>query len=326
MRETDSQAPRFDVTTFGEAVFRLSVPAGQRLETANNFDIDASGTEANVVGALSRLGWRCGWVSALPKNPLGRRVQNKFRGHGIDLSAVVWQEEGRVGTYYVEFAEAPRPIKVVYDRKDSCFARMGPEDVDWDYLLDTRHLHLTGLTIPLSARAGQVIEQAVGRAKQAGITTSIDVNHRSLLWSAEEARERLLPLTDGIDLLFCSMRDVWTVFGCEGPPEQSVPRLAGMTGAAKVVVTLGEEGVVAFDGDRMLREAARPVTIIDRIGAGDAMAAGVLHGWLQGSLQDGLRYGTLMAALALSQFGDTVITHAGELDRLLDNSAIDIRR
>ena len=173
------------------------------------------------------MGWRCGWVSALPKNPLGRRVQNKFRGHGIDLSAVVWQEEGRVGTYYVEFAEAPRPIKVVYDRKDSCFARMGPEDVDWDYLLDTRHLHLTGLTIPLSARAGQVIEQAVGRAKQAGITTSIDVNHRSLLWSAEEARERLLPLTDGIDLLFCSMRDVWTVFGCEGPPRTVCPKACG---------------------------------------------------------------------------------------------------
>lgn len=326
MREPGTNPRRFDVTTFGEAVIRLSVPAGQRMETASGFDIDVSGTEANVVGALSRLGWRCGWVSSLPESPLGRRVLNKFRGHGIDLSAVSWRPEGRIATYFVEFAHAPRPIRIYYDRKDSCFTRMQPEDIDWDYLLDARHLHLTGLSVPLGPWTGEIIERAITLAKGRGLTTSIDVNYRSLLWTTEEARARLVPLVGGVDLLMCSLRDAKSVFGCEGSAEGAALQLAGLTGAANIVLTLEREGVIAFDGSRLHREAASPVKIVDRIGAGDAMAAGVLHGWLQDSLQAGLRYGSVMAALALSQFGDAVVTHAGELERILGGSSTDIQR
>ena len=326
MRDSGTHASRFDVTTFGEALVRLSVPAGRRMETTSGFDVDVSGTEANVVGALSRLGWRCGWVSALPESPLGRCVQNKFRGHGIDLSSVTWRPDGRIATYFVEFAHEPRPIRIYYDRKDSCFTHMRPEDIDWDYLLNTRHLHLTGLSVPLGPSTGEITENAVRRAKSRGVTTSIDVNYRSLLWTIVEARERLGPLIDGVDLLMCSSRDAKSVFGCEGSAESTARQMADVTGAANIVLTLGEEGVIAFDGSRLHREAAKPVKIIDRIGAGDAMAAGVLHGWLQGSLQAGLRYGTAMAALALSQFGDTVVTHSGELDLILDDSATDIQR
>ncbi len=326
MRETGTHASRFDVTTFGEALVRLSVPAGRRMETTSRFDVDVSGAEANVVGALSRLGWRCGWVSALPESPLGRCVQNKFRGHGIDLSAVAWRAEGRIATYFVEFAHEPRPVRIYYDRKGSCFSQMRSKDIDWDYLLNTRHLHLTGLTVPLGPSTGEIIESAIRRAKSRGATTSIDVNYRSLLWTAEEARTRLGSIVEGVDLLLCSLRDAKSVFGCEEPVESSIRQLADMTGAANVVLTLGEEGVIAFDGSGLHREAAKPVKIIDRIGAGDAMAAGVLHGWLQGSLQAGLRFGTFMAALALSQFGDTVVTHSRELDRIRDDSATEIRR
>ncbi len=326
MHEPGKHPHRFDVTTFGEAVIRLSVPAGQRMETASGFDIDVSGTEANVVGALSRLGWRCGWVSALPKSPLGRRVQNKFRGHGIDLSAVSWRPEGRIATYFVEFAHAPRPVGIYYDRKDSCFTRMRPEDIDWDYLLNARHLHVTGLSVPLGPKTGEIIKRAIRLAKSRGVTTSMDVNYRSLLWTTGEARARLMPLVGDVDLLMCSLRDANSVFGCEGSAEDTARQLADLTGAANIVLTLEREGVIAFDGSRLHREAARPVKIVDRIGAGDAMAAGILHGWLQDSLQAGLRYGSVMAALALSQFGDTVVTHSGELDRILVDSTTDIRR
>ena len=58
--------------------------------------------------------------------------------------------------------------------------------------------------------------------------------------------------------------------------------------------------------------------ILDRIGAGDAMVGGVLHGWLQGDFAKGLRYGALTAALALSQYGDQVITTSEELEALLE--------
>ena len=148
-------------------------------------------------------------------------------------------------------------FRIYYDRKDSCFTHMRPEDIDWDYLLNTRHLHLTGLSVPLGPSTGEITENAVRRAKSRGVTTSIDVNYRSLLWTIEEARERLGPLIDGVDLLMCSSRDAKSVFGCEGSAESTARQMADVTGAATVVLTLGEEGVIAFDGSQLHREAAK---------------------------------------------------------------------
>ena len=318
--------PRFDLTTFGEGVLRLSVPAGHRIETASTFDVNVSGTEANVAGALSRLGWSCGWVSALPDTPPGRRVQHAYRAHGIDLSSIVWREQGRVSCYYVEYAHPPRPIRIYYDRKTSCLTEMTPEDVDWDYLLDTRHLHLTGLTVPLSGNTQAIVTLAMQRARAKAITTSLDVNFRKLLWTEAEARETLLPLASGVDILFVGRRDAVSVFGCGGSPEEIIEGLAQLTQARNIVVSLSKDGVIGWDGAKTHRVEAKPVRIVDRIGAGDALVAGALHGWLQGDLAKGLEYGSVMAALAMSQVGDTVVTHQRELDRLLAGDEADIVR
>src|SRR5512133_4332197 len=96
--------PRFDVTTFGEMLLRLSVPSGERLEAATHVDVHPAGAEANVVNLLARLNRRTCWIGALPKNPLGRMAANALRESGVNLDGVSWREDGRMGTYYVEFA------------------------------------------------------------------------------------------------------------------------------------------------------------------------------------------------------------------------------
>lgn len=309
--------PRFDVTTYGEGGLRLSVPAGRRLETTNSLDVDVAGTEANVVGALVRLGWRCGWVSALPSSGPGRRVAHALRAAGVDLAAVRWRDQGRLSCYYIEYALPPRATTVLYDRRDSCFTQMRAADVDWPYLLDTRHLHLSGLTYPLSPHAGEIIREALARAQGAGIGTSLDINHRDQLWSAEQCRDALLPLCRGVDLLFCSRRDAHRVFGCaDDCAEVAAERLCECTGARRVVMSSSAAGVVAHGPEGTWHCAARPTVILDRAGAGDALAAGVLHGWLRADLRAGLRYGSTLAAMALSQYGDMVVTDAAELERL----------
>lgn len=307
---------RFDVTTYGEGGLRLSVQPGLRIETAERFDVDIAGTEANVVGALARLGWRCAWVSALPTSAPGRRVAHKLRAAGIDLAGVRWYEHGRVSCYYVEYAVPPRSTHVHYDRRDSCFAQMTPAEVDWSTLLDTRHLHLSGLTVPLSDNTGAIIAEAFERARRAGVSTSLDVNHRDQLWSPQQCREALLPLARGVEVLFCSRRDAERVFGCDGEVGRCIAQLRELTAAGIVVMSDGADGATALATEGSLQCPARPATLVDRMGAGDGLAAGVLHGWLRGDLGAGLRYGCTMAALAMSQHGDMVITDAAELDRL----------
>lgn len=318
--------PRFDVTTLGEGQLRYSVPPGQRLEVATQLDVHIACTEANVSSLLARLGWRCGWISGLPSTPLGRRVANEFRLSGLDMSAMVWSDSGRLATYYVEYAVPPRATQVYYDRANTVFTNLTVEQIDWEYLLDTRLLHISGLTVPLSPSIREILIEAVRRAKAAGVPVSFDMNYRRRVWTPQEARETVLPILRDVAVLFCGRSDARQVFGIEGEPQEIVLQLGDLTGAGHIVTSLSGDGLIGWDRQAFHRQPAREVVILDRIGAGDAMVGGVLHGWLQGDFAKGLRYGALTAALALSQYGDQVITTSEELEALLESSSTDIFR
>ncbi len=321
-----AEASRFEVTSFGETMLRLSVSAGRRLEEVRQFDVHIGGAESNVCAALAALGRRSGWASRLPDNPLGQLVVRRLKAAGVDTAAVVLAEEARLGSYYVQFAAAPRPTQVIYDRANSAAAAMTSADLDWEYLLDTRVLHLSGITPALSPSCRQLIEEAMGRARAKGVAVSFDVNYRSRLWSTQEAGAVLGALVKGVDILICSRKDAQKLFGLTGEEEQVLSQLKGLTKAGHVVLTLGSHGVAAFDGNSYRYEPAVAAQVVDRIGAGDALSAGVLDGYLDGSIEEGLRRGTALAALALSQHGDILITSRNELDAMLASQAEDISR
>lgn len=307
-------------------MLRMSVPAGQRLEMASQLDLCPAGAEANLTVALSRLGRRCAWVGGLPEGALGRLVANHLRMAGVNLEGVVWSETGRIGTYFIEFAVPPRPIQVIYDRANSVASQLRADQIDWDYLLNSRLLHLTGITPAVSASCLNLIREAVARAKASGVAVSFDINYRQKLWSEAAARETLTPLIQEVDLLFCGQGDANRVFGCSGSPEQIVQALVERSQAKCVVVTLGDQGAIAWDGSQFHQTMAVPVEVVDRIGAGDALAAGVIHGWLDGNLPQGLHYGAILAALILSQHGDMLVTTQDELQSLLKDMSGGVNR
>ncbi len=316
----------YDLTTIGETMLRLSVPAGERLETAPRFDVHPGGAESNVAALLARLGRRTAWCGALPATALGRRIAGELRRAGVDDTGIFWSATGRLGTYYVEFAQPPRPIQVIYDRADSCAAQLGPDDVAWESLLATRLLHLTGITPALSPSCRALVVDAKARARAANVPISFDVNYRKKLWSTAEAADALRPLIAGIDLLFCGQGDAQRVFGCAGAPREVLGQLAELSGARTVVMSIGDGGVLATVTGAVLAAAAVPVGIVDRLGAGDALAAGVIDGWLDGDLAAGLRRGVVLAALALSQHGDMVVTTRGEMEALLAGQGDALKR
>lgn len=313
--------PRFDVTTLGEMLIRLSVPNGKRLESTTRLDVYPAGAEANVATLLARLERKVAWIGALPKNPLGQLAVSALRVAGVHTGGVCWSEAGRMGTYYVEFGEPPRGIQVTYDRADSCSTRISVGQIDWNLLLDTRLLHLTGITPPLSPSCQEVINETVQRARARGVPISFDINYRQKLWSEQEAARTLLPLIQNVELLFCSQADAKRLFHCSGSIQEIAQGMRELSNARYVAVTFAEQGALLWDGNEWKRESARSTHIIDRLGAGDALAAGVIHGWLDGDLSAGLRYGVTLSALALSQFGDMVITNKSELLALSQGSS-----
>jgi 2-dehydro-3-deoxygluconokinase len=318
--------PRFDVTSLGESLIRFSVPPGTRLAAARNIDIHVAGAESNVCGALAGLGRRCGWVSRLPDNPLGQLVLRRLREQGIDLGAVRMTPHGRVGVYFVELAATPLPIRVTYDRAASAFSTFSIEEVPWDYLLDTRVLHLTGITVALGRSCHGIVAEAIARAKERGVVVSFDVNYRAQLWSESDAAAALRPLVRDADLLLCGRKDALRVFGASGDGDPLLDQLQEISGARHIVVSREEHGAIARSDGRTLHQPAIPVEVIDRIGAGDAFAAGVIDGLVDGSIDAGLATGSALAAIAMTLHGDTAVATRDEVASIAQGVSREVLR
>jgi len=177
---------RVAVSTLGEAMLRLSVPTGGRIQDAPAFDVHVGRPEANVAYALARVGVRSSWASVLPRNPLGERVASVLASGGVDLAPVVWADRGRLGTFFVEGGASPRPTLVVYDRSGSTMAEATPGCFDWDQVVGGRHLHPSGITFAISDSAADVARVAIQEARARGCTVSLDVNRRARLWTPEQ--------------------------------------------------------------------------------------------------------------------------------------------
>lgn len=322
--------PRFDVVSLGEAMLRLSVPIGKRLDDTRTLDVEVAGAECNVCYALARLDRHVGWVSRVPDQALGHNVIRALRADGVDVSAVRLVPNERLGTYFIEYATQPRSIQVIYDRADSAAARMTVADVDFNYMVDTRILHLTGITAAVSESCYEIVVEAVKRARAANVLLSFDVNHRAKLWDATTAGRKLRPLIEQADILFCKSSDARLLFGCEGTPREIMKGLQKLTRAQAIYCTFGADGASLLMGDEFVSQPAIPVQIVDRIGSGDAFAAGVLDAILDGAnaegFREGLKRGVALAAIALSQFGDRVLTSRAELNTVLAQEKHDISR
>lgn len=302
--------PKYDISTIGEGQIRLTCLKGERLVSASNLRMTAACSEANVAGLLSQLGRSTSWTSVMPKGELTDRVINEFRGVGVDVSNIVIKPEGRVALYFMEPGEYPMPAKVTYDRLHTPFRDFSVDELDWETMLDTRLIFITGITAALTDNTAAAVTHFVDEAYKRGIQIALDVNYRSLLWSADKARAVLEPLARKSDIVFCSRRDAQTVFNSPYEGADTCRGMRDLLGVKTVVSTDQIDGV--YLSDEELGEHTFPVVqvpVVDRPGAGDAFVAGTLHGFLDGDVLRGITYGQRTSSFALTHYGD--LTHVG---------------
>src|SRR5712692_9692183 len=325
-----------DVITFGEAMVRLSPPNFRRLEQTRSLDVQVGGAELNTAVGLARLGRSTAWVSRLTRNPLGRLIANHAREAGVGTEHIVWTDDDRAGVYFLEFGAAPRASSVLYDRKGAAIAGIRPGIVPWtEVFRGAKWFHVTGITPALSASAAATTREALQAARAAGARTSIDLNYRVRLWSQAEAGRWMTEFMDCCDVLITTEEDIERVFQITGKDYEEVARRVAERFPLKIVaITLRENPLVwknswtaiAYRDGTVYRTRSYEVEIVDRLGAGDSFAAGLIHGLLDGDLQRGLDYGVAASALKHSIPGDFNWITREEVEALLKGPGLRISR
>ncbi len=326
----------YDVVTFGEAMLRLSPPHFGRLEQTHSLDVEIGGSELNVAVGVSRLGLQAAWISKLPNNPLGRMVRNRARELGVDVSHVIFSDQGRQGLYFVEYGAAPRASSVLYDRGNSAISMIKLEEVDWKKILSkTKLFHVSGITPALSPAAAETTALAMKTAKEVGCLVSYDLNYRKKLWTPAQARSCQEPLMKLVDILTTTEEDTGVVFGIREENYQKVAEtLAKTFGFKAVAITLREDisvwknnwTAIAYADGRIYTDRTYTVEIVDRVGAGDSFTAGFIYGYLTGDAEKGVKYGNALAALKHTMPGDFNWSTLEEVEAQIKGAGLRISR
>ncbi|MBN2265848.1 MAG: sugar kinase [Candidatus Aminicenantes bacterium] len=325
------------IATFGEIMLRLSPPGKELLFQSPRLAATFGGGEANVAVSLAVLGHASRWISVVPANPLGDAALRRLRGHGVDAGAVV-RAGRRLGVYFAETGSDARPSKVIYDREGSGIAEAKPGDIDWAAALEgMERLHVTGITPALSASAAALTVEAVKSARAKGMGVSVDLNYRAKLWRyGRRAPEVMREIAAEADLLIGNEEDCQKALGIAAAADVEAGALdvkayealtaevmRAFPGLDRVAITLRESrsadwnrwsAVLRTRSDFIVGPVHEIRSIVDRIGSGDAFAAGLIHGLTSfGTDAQALAFAVAAGALKHSIPGDWNLSTEGDI-------------
>ncbi|WP_386066180.1 sugar kinase [Tahibacter sp. UC22_41] len=334
------------ILCFGELLLRLASPGRELLLQSPQLQVHVGGAEANVAIALAGFGHAAGCMGTVADNALGRAAVAELRRYGVDTTRLRFAP-GRMGLYFLETGALQRPSEVLYDRAESAFARAAADSYDWPALLaGAQFLHLSGVTPALGRAGADAAIGAARAARAAGLHVVFDGNFRLKLWQAWDGDPaRILgEIFACADTVFADHRDIGVVLQRDfsGAPAADIERVAAdaafdafpqlrrIAATRRVQHSVDCHDLAAHvftrDGAWQL-PAQRLDGIVDRIGGGDAFAAGVLHGLLDGRDEDySLRFGLAAACLKHSVPGDFLYLAAERVEALLGEARFDVRR
>ncbi len=325
------------VVTFGELMLRLKTPGFLRFSQAPALEATFGGGEANVAVSLALFGHDSRWVSAVPNNPLGDWALASLKSLGVDTRHVV-RRGGRLGIYFLESGASQRASQVVYDRAGSAVSELAAGALAWDTVLGgARWFHTTGITPALSDGCAALAAEALATAKRLGATTSVDLNFRKKLWSKAKAREVMSGLMAHTDVLIANEEDCDSVFDIQASHVESGSLDRGrylavadqvllrFPAVKRVAITLRESRSASDNGwsallaERHGHAFSRKygISVVDRVGAGDSFAAGLVHALLEGrDRQASIEFATAASALKHSIPGDFNLVTLAEVETL----------
>jgi 2-dehydro-3-deoxygluconokinase len=333
------------IATFGEVMLRLAPPAFERLLQSPRFIATFGGGEANVAVSLAQFSARSRFISVLPEgNPIADGLLGELRRFGVETEHIV-RAPGRMGIYFLEPGANQRPSKVFYDREYSAMALAKSGSIDWKRALaDATWFHTTGITPAISAHAAELTLEGLRAAREMGIQISCDLNYRKNLWKWGKAASEVMPeLLKLVDVCIANEEDCQKAINIhvdidvesgslerEKYSELAERVLATFPNLKRLAITLRESKSASHNAwsaclhtkrDFLLSRKYEITHIVDRVGAGDTFAAGLIYGLSQlGSEAEALEFAAAASCLKHSLPGDFNRFTVGEVRALMQGS------
>jgi 2-dehydro-3-deoxygluconokinase len=278
--------------------------ARQPLRLGGPVNLSVAGSEGNVAIGMARLGVPVRFAGRVGADELGALVLRTLRAEAVDVSACRTDPDAPTGLFLLEPGPGGRS-RAIYHRRGSAGSNFSVADADsaWDSEVDL--LVISGITPALSPEARAATERLLGRARDAGVPVAFLVNHRTALWTGDEAAAQVLaPLAAQATVVLASESEL-ALIGRPGATEAGTAAGLLATGVSEVIVTRGAAGATGWAREQTFDIKAVPIAAVDTVGAGDAFAAGYLTARRAGRpIPDCLAMGARVAAFAVASHGD----------------------
>jgi len=307
---------RFDICGLGEAMIEFN----QIRPGAPDFLQGFGGDTSNAIIAAARAGARCQYLTRLGADTFGESLLALWQAEGVDTGGVTVAAGEDTGLYFVRHGAQGHQFS--YRRAGSAASRMSPAWLDQPAVAtrvqDSRWLHVSGISMAISATACDTVLAAVDLARRSGTCVSLDANLRLKLWPLARARACLSAALVNCDLLLPSLEDMQTLSGLTDP--DAIVDWCHVHGAIDVVLKLGPAGALVSSGGTRLRVPGRRVPLADATGAGDCFSGNLLARLCAGDdLFTAARWANAAASLAVQSHGAVApLPYASQVRALLD--------
>lgn len=317
------------IALFGEYLLRLTPPSQQKLVQADVLEMHWAGSEANVAVSLSIFGSPAVYITALPENELTRSGMAQLYKYGVQTK-LLQERNTRVGTYYYESGQGVRSGRIIYDREYSSFSFLTAGKHNWNELLEgCNWFHWSGITPALNEGTAAVCKEVLKAAKQKGLVISADFNYRSTLWNYGKHCSEVMPeLLEYCDVLLADVDTAKLYFGIEPDAsnlvestfnllKKKLPKVQHIAMTMRVQESASANQYIGYLWHENKIYSSQPYSIqqiAERIGAGDAFMAGLIHSLsTQQSLQDAIEFATACGVIKHSITGDFNVARKEEI-------------
>lgn len=331
---------------FGEVMLRLTPPDYLLLEQGHTIRMEYTGTGVNILGNLAHFGLSTWMLTNVPDNRLGDAAKANLRQLGMNTD-FVGKYHNHMGIYFAEVGYGARPTYVTYqNRHSSSFGVSKPENYPFEEFLNTVDLvHICGISLSLTEETWLSARDLAKAAHSQGKKVCFDFNFRPSL-NTEEGKKALMKaryeeILPYCDVVFGSVRDLTELLMLSDQPmvseKEEIQLIQNFLASYDIEWFAATRRIFQVDKqliagrivtkDKAIETEPHSLKVLDRIGAGDAYASGVLLGYAEGwSLEKTAKFATTNTVLAHTMMGDVSLTTREQVEQVIENPGIDILR